>query len=162
MRIWATAFSAASLLVYGWLAATFGLRPAVLASVILLAPAAAALRMSFPPHAIGRREYVRLALLTVAAICATAFVVGRMFEVGLHHRELERRVVERDVDALGQWMALRPGYKGVHLSYSYERKVGFVVLISGSVFNKHTHDQLLLQRQSIMPRTPFRDTVIYK
>jgi hypothetical protein len=104
---------------------------------------------------------VNLGLLTVAAIWATTFVVGRLFEAGLHHDELERRVVERDVDKLRQWMALRPGYKGVRVSYAREKKSGLVVLLSGSVFSKHTHDQLLLERQSIMPRTHFHDAVIY-
>jgi hypothetical protein len=161
MRIWTIAFSAASLLVYGWLAATFGLRIAVVTSLLLLPPAAYALRMCLPGYVISRRECVNLGLLTVAAISAMTFLVGRMFDAGLHHQELERRVVERDVDRLRQWMALRPGYKGVRVSYSKEKKEGFVVLLSGSVFSKHMHDQLLLERQSIMPRTLYHDAVIH-
>lgn len=137
MRWATTAYSIASIWLFGWLTATFGFLCAVLATLILASPAFFSWRMSARNRPIGRCEYGYLAVLAIVVVIGTLFLVMTWFETGMDRLAS----FDREYRAFCSRIATMPEYKNVEVSYTHRK--GGRVYLHGTVDTKDSHDRLI-------------------
>jgi hypothetical protein len=137
MRRITTAYAVLSIWFFGWLTATFGILPALLAAIIFASPAVFSWRMTTRNRPTRRREYLYLGILTALAAVSTSFIVVKWFETGMDRLT----IFDREYRAFRSHIASMPEYKDVEVSYT-NRKGGRLYL-HGTVGTKDSHDQLI-------------------
>jgi hypothetical protein len=129
---------------FGWLAATFGMMPSLFAALIIFAPAFFAWRMAKAQRSTTPRECAYLAVVTTAAVVATAFLVTHWFGAGMD--SLAR--FDREFRAFRRHVASTPEYKHVQLSYTHRK--GGRVYMHGSVPSQYWHERLIHDIESMV------------
>ena len=121
----------------GWLTATFGILPAILAAIIFMSPVFFSWRILRQNRPTKRREYVYLTILTTLAVASTSFLIITWFESGMD----KLVIFDREYNAFCQHIATMHEFKSVEISYT-DRKGGRVYL-HGTVGSKDSHDRLI-------------------
>lgn len=137
MHRWTIAYTVIAIWTFGWLAGRFGILPSLFAAIIFFIPAVFAWRMFTCSRTIKRHEYGYLGLVTVLALCATAFIVSKWYESGMDRLAM----FDREYQQFRNRVASMREYKNVEVSYTHRK--GGRVYLDGYVANKGNHDRLL-------------------
>jgi hypothetical protein len=129
---------------FGWLAATFGFLPSVLAEVILVAPVYFAWRMITGNRPIERSEYGYLSVVATLSIAATVYLALNWYGAGMDRLAM----FDREFREFRRHVASSPEYKKVELSYTHRK--GGRVYMNGAVGSQYSHDRLIQDIESMV------------